>query len=147
MVRYLHTRAWEIFLRVTLSALFRKETAILILEEYNRDVVVLVQSLSWVQLFGTSWTAAHQAFLSFTVSQCCLKLKSIESVMLSNHLIRCCPLLLEPSIFPSSRVFLISQIFASGGQSIRTSASLSILPMNTQGWFPLGLTDLISLWS
>ena len=57
-----------------------------------------------VQLFATPWTAAHQASLSFTVSQSLLKFMSIESVMLSNHLIICRPLLL-PSIFPSIRVF------------------------------------------
>ena len=64
-----------------------------------------VQSLSRVQLFVTSWTAAHQASLSITNSQSLLKLMSIESVMPSNHLILCQPLLLPPSIFPSIRVF------------------------------------------
>ena len=64
-----------------------------------------VQSLSHVRLFATPWTAAHQASLSITNSQSLLKLKSIESVMQSNHLILCCPLLLLPSIFPSIRVF------------------------------------------
>ena len=64
-----------------------------------------VQSLSHVQLFVTPWTAAHQASLSFTVSQSLLKLMSIESVMPYNHLILCYPLLLLPSIFPSIRVF------------------------------------------
>ena len=64
-----------------------------------------VQSLSPVQLFVTPWTAAHQASLSITNSQSLFKLMSIESVMPSNHLILCCPLLLPPSIFPSIRVF------------------------------------------
>ena len=64
-----------------------------------------VQSLSRVQLFATPWTAAHQAFLSITTSCSLLKLMSIESVMPSNHLILCRPLLLPPSIFPSIRVF------------------------------------------
>ena len=64
-----------------------------------------VQSLSRVQLFATPWTAAHQASLPITNSQSLLKLISIESVMPSNHLILCCPLLLLPSIFPSIRVF------------------------------------------
>ena len=67
-------------------------------------IVVVVQSLSHVQLFVTPWTAALQASLSFTVSQDLLKLMSIKSVMPSNHLILC-PLLLLPSIFPSIRVF------------------------------------------
>ena len=63
------------------------------------------QSLSHVPLFATPWTAARQASLSITNSQSLLKLMSIESVMPSNHLILCCPLLLLPSVFPSIRVF------------------------------------------
>ena len=63
------------------------------------------QSLSCVQLFVTPWTAACQASLSITNSRSLLKLMSIESVMPSNHLILCHPLLLLPSIFPSIRVF------------------------------------------
>ena len=66
---------------------------------------VVVQSLSCQQLFVTPWTAARQASLSFTISQNLLKLTSIESVMPSNHLILCCPLLLLPSICPNIRVF------------------------------------------
>ena len=66
---------------------------------------VVVQLLSHVQLLETPQTAAHQASLSFTISQSLLKLMSIELVMLSNHLILCRPLLLLPSIFPSIRVF------------------------------------------
>ena len=61
--------------------------------------------LSHVQLFATSWNAAHQGSLSFSISWSLLKLMSIESVMPSNHLILCHPLLLPPSIFPSIRVF------------------------------------------
>ena len=64
-----------------------------------------VQLLSHVRLFATPWTAAHQASLSITNSRSLLKLTSIESVMPSNHLILCYPLLLLPSIFPSIRVF------------------------------------------
>ena len=64
-----------------------------------------VQSLSRVSLFVTPWTAAHQASLSITNSRSLLKLMSIKSVMPSNHLILCCPLLLPPLIFPSIRVF------------------------------------------
>ena len=67
--------------------------------------VVVVQSLSHVQLFVTRWTVARQASLSFTISWSLLKLMSIESLMPSNHLILCRPLLLLPSIFPSIRVF------------------------------------------
>ena len=65
----------------------------------------LVQSLNRVSLFVTPWTAAFQASLSFTYSQNLIKFMSIESVMLSNHFILCCPFLLLPSVFPSIRVF------------------------------------------
>ena len=61
--------------------------------------------IRYVRLFVTPWTAAHQASLSITNSRSLLKLMSIESVMASNHLILCHPLLLLPSIFPSIRVF------------------------------------------
>ena len=64
-----------------------------------------VQLLSHVRLFATPWTTARQAFLPITNSRSLLKLMSIESVMPSNHLILCCPLLLPPSILPSIRVF------------------------------------------
>ena len=67
--------------------------------------VVVVQLFSHVQLFATPWTAAHQASLSITNSQSPPELMSNESVMPSNHLILCCPLLLLPSIFPSIKVF------------------------------------------
>ena len=72
---------------------------------------------------------------------------SIESVMLSNHLILCCPLLLLPSVFPSSKVFYNESPLHLGGQCIGASASASVLPVNIQGWFPFGLTALISLLS
>ena len=67
-------------------------------------LVIAVQSQSRILLFVTPWTAACQASLSSTISRSLLKFMSIESVMPSNHLILCCPLLL-PSIFPSIRVF------------------------------------------
>ena len=92
-------------------------------------------------------TQASLGILHFVISQYLLKLTSIESVMPSNHLNLCHPLLLLPSILPSIRVFPVSQLFASGGQSIGASASASVLPMNVQGWFPLGLTSLIILLS
>ena len=87
---------------------------------------VVVQLLSYVRLFMTPWTAAHQVSLSITISQSLLKFISIESVMPSNHLIPCHSLFLLPSIFPSIRVF----------------SSKSVLCIN-----PLGLTGLISLQS
>ena len=79
-----------------------------------------------------------------------LKHMTIDLMMLSNHLILCRSLPLLPSIFPSIRFFSISQLFTSGGQrstAASASASASNLPMNIQGWFSLGLTDLISLLS
>ena len=103
---------------------------------------VIVQWLSRVWLFVIPWTVAHQASLSFAISQRLLKLKSLESVMLSNHLILYL-LLFLPSIFPSIRVFPISWLFASGGQS----TGASVFPMNIQGRFPLGLTGLFSMQS
>ena len=108
---------------------------------------VFVQSLSHVGLFMTPQVAACQASLFITNSRNLLKLMSIKSVTPSNHLILCHPLLLLPSIFPSIRVFPMSQFFTLGGQSIGVSASASVLPMNIQDWFPLGWTGWISLQS
>ena len=104
-----------------------------------------VQSLSCVGLFVTPWTAAHQASLSITNSWSLPNLMCIELVTPSNHLILCCPLLLLSSIFLNLRSFQMSQLFASSGQNIRVSASTSVLPMNTQDWFPLGWTGWVSL--
>ena len=100
-----------------------------------------------VSAFATLWIAAHQASLSLTISWSLLKFMSIALVMSSNHLILCCPLLLLSSIFPSIRVFPMSQLFASGGQSIGASASASVHPVNIQCCFPLRLTGWISLQS
>ena len=110
-------------------------------------VVFVVQSLSHVQLFVTPWTVAHQASLSFMVSWSLLKPMSTESTMPSIHVNLSCPLLLTASIFPNIRVFSSELAFCSCGQSIRGSVSASVLPMNIQGWFPWGLTGLISLQS
>ena len=101
----------------------------------------LIQSLSCVQLFATPWTAARQASLSITNSQSLLKIMSIKSLMPSNQFIICQPILLLPSIFP------IRQFFASSSETIGASALASVLPMNIQNWFPLGLTCLNSLQS
>ena len=106
-----------------------------------------VQSLSRVRLFGTPWIAARQASLSITNAWSLLKLMPIESVMPSNHLILCHPLLLLPQSLPASGSFPVSQLFASGGQSIGVSASVSVLPMNTQDLSPSGQTGWISLES
>ena len=105
---------------------------------------VVVLSLSRVHLSATPWTAAHQASLSFTIFWNLLRFMFTESVMPSNHLVLCHPFLL-PSVFPTSGSFPMSQLFQSGGQSIR--ASVSVLPMSIQGWFPFGLTGFISLFS
>ena len=105
-------------------------------QQYERQLV------SCVWLFPTPWTAACQ---SSAISWSLLRFMSIELVMIFNHLILCGPLLFLPSIFPSIRVFSMSQFFPSGGQSMGASASVSVLPMNIQGWFPLGLAGLILL--
>ena len=111
--------------------------------------IVVVQLLSRVQLFATQWTVG---FLSFTISQNLLKFVSIEAVMPCNHLVLLpsYPLALfssYPQFFPASGSFPMSCLFTLGGQSIGASASASVLSMNIQGWFPLGLADLISLLS
>ena len=131
-----------------------------------------MQLVSCIQIFAAPWTAACQASLSITISWNLLKLMSIELVMPSNHLILCYPFLLLPSIFPSISVFsfflsiflfyfLTLQycigfaIYQHNNESVLhirwtnywSSASASVLPMNIQDWFPLRLTDLISLQS
>ena len=109
--------------------------------------VVVVQSLSHLLLFATPWTATCQASLSFTISWSLLKSLSTELVMPSNHLILCCPLILLSSIFLSIRVFSNESALRIRWPSIGASVSASVLPMNIQDWFPLGLTGLIFLLS
>ena len=87
-----------------------------------------------------SMDLACQPPLSSTISWSLLKFLSIDSVMPFNHRILCRPLLASGS-------FPMSQLFTSGGQSIGVSASATVLPMNIQGWFPLGWTGLISMLS
>ena len=84
-----------------------KEESTLIVEgsEGEWKALVVVQLLSHVWLFVNQWTAAGQTSLSFTMSPSVLKIMSTELMMPSNHLILCCPLLLMPSVFPSTRVF------------------------------------------
>ena len=106
-----------------------------------------VQSLSCVWFFATPWTTACQASPSITNSGSLPKLMSPESVMPYNHLVLCHPLLLLPSFFPASGSFQMSQLFASGGQNIRLSASTSVLTMNTQNWSTLEWTGWNSLQS
>ena len=92
-------------------------------------------------------TASHQAPLSSAISQTSFRFTCIESVMLSNHLILCLPFSFYLLSFPVSGFFPKSQLFTSDGYRIGVSAPASVLPMNIQGGFPLGLTGLISLQS
>ena len=96
------------------------------------------QSFSRVQLFATPWTAAGQAFLSIMQlnSQSLLKLMSIESVIPSNHLILCHPLLFLPSNFPSVRSFPVNQLFPYGGQNIGASEYTGLISFRIE-WFHL----------
>ena len=113
-------------------------------EDSLEIVVFVVQLLNCVRLFVTPWTAARQASLSFTVSV------SSNSCLLSQW---CHPTISFSDIpfsscfksFPASGSFPMNWLFALGGQSVGASTSASVLPMNIQGWFPLGLTGLISL--
>ena len=112
-----------------------------------RSVVVIVQSLSHVQLFATPWTAACQASLYITISRSLLNscpMSWWRHPTISSSVI---PLSSCLQSFPASGYFPISQLFTSGCQSIGVSASASVLPMNSQDWFPLGLTSGISLQS
>ena len=105
-----------------------------------------VQSFSHLRLFATSCTAAHQASLSITNSRACSNSCPVS---------RWCHPTISSSVIPFSHLqsfpawgsFPMSQFSVSGGQSIRASASASVLPMNIQDWFALGLTGLISLLS
>ena len=90
---------------------------------------------------------ACQASLSISNLQSLLKLMSIKSVMPSNHLILCYPLLLLPSIFPHIRVFSNESTLCMRWPKYWSFSFSSVLPMNLQDWFPLGLTGLISLQS
>ena len=105
------------------------------------------ESLSRVWLFEIPWIAACQAYLSITNSRSSPRLRSIEWVMPSSHLILCHPLLLLPPIPPSIRVFSSESTLHLGGQRIGVSALASVLPMNIQNGFPLGWTGWISFLS
>ena len=100
---------------------------------------------SRVWLSVTLWTAARQASLSITNSQCLLRLMSIESVMPSTVSSSVVPFSSCPQSLPASGSFPMSQLFVWCGQSIGISASTSVLSMNTQKWFPLGWAGWISL--
>ena len=111
------------------------------------EIFVVVQSLSRVRLSATLWTTARQASLSFTISSVypnlCPSSQWCHPAISSSVV----PFSSCPQSFPASGSFPMSQFFRSGGQSIRASASASVLSMNTQGWFPLGWTGWTSLLS
>ena len=106
-----------------------------------------VQSLSRVRLFATPWIAARQASLSITNSRSSLRLRSIESVMPSSHLILCRPLSSCPQSLPASESFPRSQLFIWGDHSTGVSALASLLPKKSQGWSPSEWTAWVSLQS
>ena len=116
-----------------------------ILKKYIISLISSVQLLSHVWLFANPWTAVRQASLSIINSWSLPKLMSIEwwcHPAISSTVI---PFSSCPHSLPGSGSFPMSQLFAWGGQSIGVSVSASVLPMNTQDWFPLGLTGWISL--
>ena len=101
------------------------------------------QLLSPVWLFATPWTTAHQASLSSTIPWSLLKIMSLSQWCHPAFSFSVTPLSFCSQSFPTSGSFPVSQLFTSGDQSI--GASASVLPMNIQDWFPLGLTGLILL--
>ena len=109
-------------------------------------VDAVVQSLSHAWLFVTPWTAVNQASPSFTISWSLLRFMSTQwcHPTISSSVIPFSPC---PQSFPASGSFPMSWLFASGSQSVGTSALASVIPMNIQDWFPLGLTGRISLQS
>jgi len=140
-INHMYLCSWCSLIPKFFSAFLLHEGLAWVVQAFLGDIEIQLQfssvhSLSHVQLFANPWTSAHQASLSIT--------KSIESVMPSNHLILGHPLPFLPSIFPSIRVFSKESVLHTSGQSIGVSASSSVLPMNIQDWFPLGLTGLIS---
>ena len=124
----------------------------------NSSSLVIFPILTWTSVWmvcikllsgGTHccWCSVTQSFPALCDPMDCSmpKFTSIESMILSNHLIFCHPLLLLPPIFPSTKVFSNESALCISGQSIGASASASVLPMNIQGWFPLEVIGLISL--
>ena len=105
-------------------------------------LLLLFSSLVVSDSLWTPWTAAHQAFLSLTISPSLPKFMSIASIMPYSHFILWRPLLLLPQSFPASGTFPMSWLFTSGDQNTGASASASVLPMSIQDWFPLRL-----IWS
>ena len=131
----------KVHLRVDLGHILQLVTVVLfLLVQFSS-----VQSLSRVWLFVTPWITARQASLSITNSRSSLKLKSIELVMLSSHLICCHPLLLLPPIPPSIRVFSNESTFRIRWPKVLEFILASFLPKNTQDWSHVEWTGWISL--
>jgi len=105
-------------------------------------LLAVVQSLSCVQLFATPWTAAYQASPSFPVLHCLLEFSHTHILWVSDAIQTSLSSPSPPALYSDS--FPMSQLFASGGQSTGASTSPSVLPVNIQSWFPLGLTGLIN---
>ena len=112
---------------LSFSSVFKFPLLILLSVQFSS-----VQSLSHVRLFATPWTAVCLAFLPITNSQSLLKIMSIESVMPSNHLILCHPLLFPPSICPSIRIFSNESVLCIRWPNVGISASALVLPRNIQ---------------
>ena len=110
-------------------------------------VIVVVQSISHIQLFATPWTAAHLASLSLPSPRVCSNSCPLSQWCHPTILLSIIPFSSCLQSFPASESFLMSHLFASSGQSIGASALASVLPMTIQDWFHLGLTGLISLQS
>ena len=113
---------------------------------YN-GILVAVQLLICVQLFATPWTAALQTSLSYTISRVCSDSCSLSQWCYLTISSFATPFSFCLQSFLASESFPMSQLFASGSQSIAASALASVLPVSIQGWFPLVLTSLISLLS
>ena len=109
--------------------------------------LLVVELLSRVSLSVTLWTTVYQASLSSTISKVCSNSCPLSQWCQQTISSSASPYSLCPQSFPASRYFPVSLLFVSGGQSIGASASVSVLPKNIQGWFPLELTGLIFLLS
>ena len=112
----------------------------------------VAQQFSSLSLVAMLWTSAHNPSLSFTISWSLFKLMSIEKVMPSNHLVLSSPSplalqLAQFMVFPNIRVFSNELVLHIRWPNSVTSASASVIPVNIQGWFPLGLNSLILLQS
>ena len=117
------------------------------LKSITKMLPVVFQSLSHVQLFATPWTTAHQVPRPSLSPGVCSNSHSLSwwyHLTISSSV---APFSSCPQSFPTSGSSPMNWLFASGGQNIVVSASALVLPMNIQGWFPLGLTGLISLLS